>query len=452
MTIKKLVAGAKGASGNSTGADIADAVNGLIDGAQFQPSKYAPLINIFKSVSDITSVTGSPVIEYGTAPNGMTGIKITASSSVAVRFNQATGQFFNGEMALYCLGGKSTNIDSVTLRAYEDAGLTKQNFRQFVFGSNPINNFKEQGGAICIYNSQASFGKSGSPSASYTIADSRMTIAPTSGQTGELWIFGVAYSFKKRKSRICVTIDDGYSSVISLGQPVFDAAGIPTTLGVVPTAVDGNFAGYMSKDDLLTYVSGGNCVVAHTSGDLIGTSTPDQFSANLAETNNWIKNNDLARKGFDQCYIWPLGKFQNSSGQTDYLDAAINYGVNISRGTNPFSQANQANIDALTKYNRLACPIIGHGWAGSTAGEATNISNIVNYINAISDTGGIDCFIIFHKFVPDSTPDESMDLSIRISDLRTIVNAIQTNIAAGKLDPVTMPDLAFSNSSYANQL
>jgi len=30
MTIKKLVAGAKGASGNSTGADIADAVNGLI--------------------------------------------------------------------------------------------------------------------------------------------------------------------------------------------------------------------------------------------------------------------------------------------------------------------------------------------------------------------------------------------------------------------------------------
>jgi len=31
MTIKKLVAGAKGASGNSTGADIADAVNGLID-------------------------------------------------------------------------------------------------------------------------------------------------------------------------------------------------------------------------------------------------------------------------------------------------------------------------------------------------------------------------------------------------------------------------------------
>lgn len=427
-------------------------VNALVDISQPMSSKYAPVINIFKSTNDVTSITGSPTIEYGIAPNGMYGIKITATSSSAVKFTSATGQFFNGEMALYCLGGASTNVDSVTLRAYEDVGLTKQNFKQTVFASNPLNNFKEQGGAICIYNSRASFGTSGTPSASYTIADSRMTIVPTSGQTGVLWVFGVAYAFKKRKSRICVTIDDGYSSVITLGQPIFDSAGIPTTLAVIPSAVDEGLAGYMTKEDLKTFAAGGNCLVAHASGDLIGDSTSEEFLQNVSETNAWIYQNGFAKRGFNKCYIWPLGKFQNSSGQISYLDSALGYGINVARATNSFSAQNQANTDCLTKYNRLACPIIGHSWAGSTASEATNISNIVSYINTIADTGGLDCFIVFHKFVPDSTPDGSMSLSIRVSDLKTIVSAIKAKIDAGLLDAVTMPDLAFDNDTFANSL
>jgi hypothetical protein len=450
MTIKKIskdwLMFPEAAAAYIAGQEMAEVVNDTVIRSGSY-SQYTPLLNRMKSTSDVSVVTGSPTITYEMSPTGVMGLKVVASGSVAIKFNTATGQDFSGEMSLYCYGGKATNLDSVTLRVYQDFATNKQFFKQTLFTSNPLNNYKEQGGAISIYNSPLSWGSSGTPDTKFVVNDSRITIAPTSGQTGVFWIYGYALSFKKRKSRISVVIDDGYSSLITLGQPVFDAAGIPTTLACVPSAIDGNFVGYLSKDEVGSYVAGGNAVVAHAAGDLIGESSPQEFLSNLNETNEWIKNNGFYRKDADKCYVWPLGKFQNISGQTEYLDTALGYGVNIARATNPFSGAAQANADALTKYNRLAMPVIGHSWAGTTATESTNISNIVSYINSVADTGGIDVFIVLHKFVADSTPDGSMDLSIRVSDLKTIVTAIKTKVDEGKLVAVTMPELAFDNTA-----
>ena len=96
MTIKKLVAGAKGASGNSTGADIADAVNGLIDAVgvvpavnfqlhQNQPIGITkPCLNYGRVVANFlpsqwTATIGNPTLTQGftgyDANGNVTGIK-----------------------------------------------------------------------------------------------------------------------------------------------------------------------------------------------------------------------------------------------------------------------------------------------------------------------------------------------------------------------------------------
>jgi hypothetical protein len=59
---------------------------------------------------------------------------------------------------------------------------------------------------------------------------------------------------------------------------------------------------------------------------------------------------------------------------------------------------------------------------------------------------------MFHKVVPDSTPDGSMTLSIRVSDLNTLAAALKTNIDNGLLEAVTMPQLAASRDSFWNKL
>lgn len=424
----------------------------LASAVHTQQSISAPAFFGFNDASDVQTVTGSPTYEFGIAPNGYFGVKVTCTSSVAVKFPKATGQFFDGNASLVVIGGKASNIDSVTVRVYENQASNVQNFKQTVFASSPLNNFIEQGGAVTIFNSKLSWGISGTPSATYNIDDMRITIAPTAGQTGGIWLLGYSTVFRKRKSRICITYDDGYDSLFTLGLSPWATRGIPVTLGAIPSAVDDNLLGYASLPQLKSLAGGGNAIVAHQVGDIIAAMSPAQFAEDLKETTDWIRSKGLATDNFDKAYIWPQAKFQNTTGDTSYLDKASAAGITVGRGANTFAASSQRSIDALSKYNRLAMPVIGHNWAGTTAAEATNIANIVSYINSVADNGGLDVFLVLHKVVPDSTPDGSMTLSIRISDLNTIAAAVKAKIDAGLLDAVTMPQLAITSSNYWSEL
>ena len=97
---------------------------------------------------------------------------------------------------------------------------------------------------------------------------------------------------------------------------------------------------------------------------------------------------------------------------------------------------------------RLAVPIIGHTWGGSTANETTNISGITTAISALS-TDMTDAFLMLHRVQPTTTADGSMSsIGIRKGDLETIAAAIKTGIDAGTLEAVTMPELAISGGGF----
>lgn len=429
--------------------DLASAVNYL--GKSL--SRSAPIANQTISAADISVISGNVVLEYGLAPNGMPGVKCTFSNSSAIKFTKATGQFFSGEAQVVMLGGKNTFVDSITMRVYQNFASNQQFFRQTTFATNPVSNYREQGGAFTVHNTALGFGSSGTPSATFTIDDMRMTLAPTAGQTGVLWIFGFSTTFAKRKSRVCVMFDDGYDSLITLGVSPFASRGIPTTVAVVPSGVDLGLAGYATLPQLKSYVGQGNAIVAHDVGNLTTDfQTVADAIASAKSTIEWVALRGLNVPYYSECYVWPAAASQATTGQLDYLDGLLSLGVNIARGANPIGANAQQGIGGLTKYNRLVMPIIGHTWAGTTAAESTNISNIVSTINSISTNGGIDVFLMFHKVVPDSTPDGSMALSIRVSDLNTLAAALKTNIDNGLLEAVTMPQLAASNDTFWNRI
>jgi hypothetical protein len=86
MSIKKLVAGAKGSSGNSGGKDIADTVNALVD-------KY----QLPKTLLPIRVMQSPPTVSSGTTNNLSTGQRWAATNSA----NAGTQQFAGSAFSLF---------------------------------------------------------------------------------------------------------------------------------------------------------------------------------------------------------------------------------------------------------------------------------------------------------------------------------------------------------------
>jgi len=464
MTIKKLVAGAKGASGNSTGADIANAVNGLIDsGTQF--AKNLPYTQLIPSNNfNYTVMGGSPTITTEVAPNGRVGLKIVGNTFCAISVTSLIGSQYQGDMYLSLYGSQSlTGLGTVDVNAYFGGGGS--NFRRGRMSSlpdpNQIDSTLQQGGALTYHFNAGNTTTQGSiPNpTSFELSDLRIQLNGVGNFTA--WLFAVGLG-KQRKARVCVMYDDGYSSSWRLGHPVWNNVGVPQTMAVIASEVGKN-SRYMSLDDLRAWNGAGNSCVAH--GPIGGTgglitrygsdpNFPSQALADIASNVDFLRQNNLANREDLACYVYPQGEFQRFVNDTALLDGMINQGlINVARAarTMPLSQRPYVfNQDPMSKYQRLAMPRIGHGWSGSTASEATNINNIISMIQQCSQNG-LDFFLVFHEIKPSNTTDANMEpIDIRVSDMQLLANAVKTEIDAGRLEAVHMRDFVAYNTVYSS--
>lgn len=450
MAIKKLECGVSKVS------ELVESVNEL---AYPATAKHSPIMTKVSSPSDLSLLTGDATFEQGIAPNGREGVKITCTSESRISVNSAAGLYFDGYLSAAVFGGRAEGVESIRLEAFESAADNKRWFQTYTTSSNPENNPFEQGGAFTVAFGRNALGGLNAPSESFYTDKVEVRLTPVALQTAVLWLFGVSVLSNKRKSRICIVYDDGFKSSLTLGLHPWASKGIPATVSVIPGLVEGGGSGYMDKADLRQWLNSGNAIVAHGPSDGAG-SLIDNYSdpatrvqlavGDMEGTVQWIKDNGLRTPYFDRCYVWPQGKFQWAEGDRSLLDAALSSGFNTARAAVPTAASNHRNWDGLTKYNRLAVPHIGHNWSGSTANEVGNIGDIVSAINALSDAGGVDFHLMLHKVVDDSTPDGDMDISIRVSDLETIAQAVKNNVDAGKLEAVTMPQTAVDDN-YWNQ-
>lgn len=467
MAIGLLKAGAKGDPTNSTGKDVADTVNSLI-----YPSKKAASnvpVSFFAPSNNFnyTVVGGSPVVEYSQAPNGKTGLKISASAFCAIAITEFAGMRYNGDMFVSLYGSQSqTNLGTVEMLAiFGPPAANLRRGRRTILESSPQqNNAREQGGALTYHfngGNTTTVGTIPTPT-NFEMSQLRIQLNPASAGAFEVWIFGAGMGVPRKKGRVCVMYDDGYTSSWRLGFPVWKAIGVPQTMAVIASEV-GKDSTYMDLVELKLWNGAGGSCVAHGpiggTGSLVSRygSLPDwpQNAVNDIRHNiQYLRDNGLAQAFDDKCYIFPQGEFQRTPNDTSLLDAIIADGtVNAARSATimPLSQRQYIyNQDTDSKYQRLAMPRIGHRWAGTTATEANNISNLVTMIQECA-LYGLDFFLVFHQVKPTSTADGAMgDIDIRVSDMQLLANAVKTEIDAGRLEAVHMRDFVATDTVYGS--
>jgi len=466
MTIQKISAGANELDPlASTGADVASAVYGLIDG-QRAIAKNLPYSQFIPSNSFSYTVTnGSPVITEEVAPNGRIGLKITASAFCAIAVTGLSGVKYDGDMYVSLYGTQSlTNLGTVDLNAYFGAGTAYyRRGRRSILPASPVQNSSlEQGGALTYHfnaGNTTTIGTIATPT-SFEMSQFRINLNPAVAGEFTVWLFGVGIG-KPRKARICVMYDDGYSSAWRLGHPIWKGVGVPQTMAVIATETGKNST-YMSIDDLKAWNGAGNSCVAHGpnggTGSLItrygaDVDFPARALQDIKDNVDFIRSNNLAAADDLACYVYPQGEFQRTPDDTALLDGMIEQGlINVARSAfvMPISQRPFIyNQDAVSGYQRLAMPRIGHRWAGTTALEATNISLLTTYIQECA-LYGLDFFLVFHQVKPSGTVDAEMaDIDIRVSDMQTLANAVKTEIDAGRLEAIHMRDLVAYETVYS---
>lgn len=440
----------------------------LVSGGGIRGSKAPqPALGDGLALSQITVLAGSPTVTLTTGPNGLPALKIVTGvgTSCDIAIPGMVDSYFNGDAFICAHGDRASGLDYFTFYVSQtDASYTNGASAFVQYGlTAPTQSAFEQGGANTYHFRKAALTPIGTPTYPMQIGQCKFRVTPLGGQSATVYVYAVGIAPVARKARICVTWDDGYDSMFRLGYDSFASRGIKQTLSTIGS-VQGTGNGYSTLSQLRAFVDSGNALVAHgpwpsdsssQNSNIVDlyASTSDPIGNALADVRSavaWIAAQGLTVTGYDKCYVWPQGKFQASSGDTRYLDAMIAAGFTCGRGTtNVIASAQPAgyNFDALSKYNRMVLPIIGHTWAGTTAAEATNITNITNAISAMA-TNRTDAFIMFHRVLKTSTSDGAMgaagNITIRQGDLETIAAAIKTQIDAGTMDAVTMPELALN--------
>lgn len=420
------------------------------------------------SLSQITVLAGAPTVTVTTGPNGLPALKIVTAVNTPcdIALPAMVDSYFHGDAFICAHGDRASGLDYFAFYVSQtDAAYTNGASGLVQYGlTNPSQSAFEQGGAVTYHFRKAALTPIGTPTYPMLLGQCKFRVQPLSGQAATVFVYGVGLGSVPRKARICVTWDDGYDSMFRLGYESFASRGIKQTLSVIGS-VQGAGGAYSNPPQLRAFVDAGNACVTHGPwpGDATSqnsnivdlyASTSDPVGnavADAVRARQWLQDNGLLGRGGDRCYVWPQGKFQASSGDTRYLEGLLAAGFTCGRGTtNVVASAQPAgyNFDALSKYNRLALPIIGHTWAGTTAAEATNISNITTAISAMA-TNRTDAFLMLHRVVKTSTSDGTMGaaggIMIRQGDLETIAAAIKTQIDAGTMEAVTMPELAIDS-------
>lgn len=287
----------------------------------------------------------------------------------------------------------------------------------------------------------------------WVIAKVRVTV--TNGETRDFYLRSVKVGCQARKGRLCVIADDGYASFMRMGVPILERFGIKSTMALIADKVGAST--YVTLSELQRYVAAGNFCVPHGpiggTGSLYTTYTTNaQRIADMNYHRDYLLTNGLTDARGAACYVWPQGVYSSGSGEVSMLDAAYAAGYRLCRAATAYPSKSGALPTHLihlrgtsqSSHSRLCLPIIGHDYNGASStaddvNETANVDRIVTTIQAIADTG-MDGVLMLHKVVARGAAT-SGGIEIEADRLNAIAAAIQTQVAANKLDCVGMPEM-----------
>lgn len=273
----------------------------------------------------------------------------------------------------------------------------------------------------------------------------RVRVTPLAGQFADLTVVKLLAN-PSRRSRIYITSDDGYMSWFVYALPLLQARGLVSSVAVIPPAV-GASSLYMGLSQLREFVAAGHECVTHGPQDGTGSlidnyTTNAERVADMVAQRRWIEDNGLfTSEAQKRCYIWPQGKFQASASDQSLIEAAQAAGFTLGRSVSrfiPFSEA----AAGMTTAGKMILPIIGHSRQTSEVNENAEITNITNAISYAA-ANGLDACLMFHKVIADQAVFSATEtIEIEVSRLATILDAIVSQIGAGKMECGLLSDMA----------
>lgn len=427
------------------------------------PSKSRAATPVFggetMDIAAVTIVSGSPTLSVETDASGRKRLKVVTGSGVAaqISFAGAANAYFGGDAYVALQGSYEDGLSSMTMYFAPGATIATNYVLSGAinFASAVVNPYQQPGAGNYPFvwrTGKKNNSITGSITYPFTVGSHKLVITPRAATVATVYIYAVGIGAKNPKGRCFVIADDGNTSWLTVGAPLFNDAGIPTTGSIIASAV-GLSALYATSEQWKSYVGAGNAVVAHgPNGAGYDTNLISAFATNAERiadmeiSRDYIFANGLQTENCDLCYVWPQGAYQTSSGDVSLLDDALASGFKLSRCSAVINPLVQYNADMATKYQRLTLPYSTHGWAGTTAGQVALVTALTDAITNAA-TYGTDIFVTFHQVVPDSTVDGSMDATkCRVSDLLTIRTAIANAVAAGTLETPTMPEIAYKRA------
>jgi hypothetical protein len=410
-------------------------------------------------VANVTIVSGSPTISVETDAAGRNRLKVVTGSGTAaqISFSGMAGCYYGGDAYVALQGSYEDGLSSMTMYFAPGATIATNYVLSGAinFASEIANPYQQPGAGDYPFiwrTGKKNNSITGSITYPFTVGSHKLVITPRAATVATVYIYGIGIGVKNQKGRCFVIADDGNTSWLTIGAPLFNDAGIRTTGSIIASAV-GLSAAYATMDQWKSYAGSGNAVVSHgpngaayDSNLISAFATNAERIADMEISRDYIFDNGLESQFCDRCYVWPQGAYQNEAGDVSLLDGAISAGFTIARCSGSINPIVQYNADAATKYQRMALPYSTHGWAGTTAGQVALTTALTDAIAAAA-TYGTDIFVTFHQIVPDTTADGSMESTkCRVSDLLTIRTAITNAVTAGTLECITLPEIAHKSA------
>lgn len=252
----------------------------------------------------------------------------------------------------------------------------------------------------------------------------------------------------KGKSRICITLDDGYTEVFTRFLPLIEARGLKCSMGIIPSNI-GN-PSTLSLADMIRAEANGHEILTHGpfansgAGSLVSNHATDE----AAVADAVLSRQTLIDLGFLKTpaqratYIWPQGVFQRSPGHSGILDGMLAAGFTNARTVIRYLSNSNA-LARSSKYGGLMAPIAGHIRSSiSAVDEDTIITNTMSAMSYAANNG-LDTSLMFHKIIDDQGVfAATANNDIEVSRFVTLMDHLVSLIAAGKAENVLFSKFA----------
>lgn len=276
------------------------------------------------------------------------------------------------------------------------------------------------------------------------LTSAKVRVYVTNGTSMVFYLRSIIVGSNRKKARLAIVGDDGYKSFQNMGVPILEEFGFKSTVAIIRENV--GTSGFASLEELQSYVAKGNECVAHGPSDGTGGAgnlwstytTNEQRIADINATRDYLTSNRLCSSLGARTYIWPQGRFCESTSDYSMLDVMAANGYTLGRTANQPTVVNYFKTNALSAGNRaaLALPIIGHTWSSAPA-EAANITAINTRVTALG-TSRTDGTLMLHRIVGPDAAAQSTEISS--NQLRAILANVKTEVDAGRMEVVLFSD------------